>query len=68
MWYQSTATSGTTRAPFSASDSNMDRYMDFINKAKLFESVCKIGAKVEGIKDLPFFKLVESDKRFSTEL
>ena len=52
---------------FGASDSNMDRYMEFINKAKLFESVCKIGARVEGIRDLPYFELVTSDKRFSTE-
>ena len=47
-----------------ASDPNGDRYMDFINKAKLFESVCKIGSKVDGIKDLPFFELVENDERF----
>ena len=49
---------------FGASDPNSDRYMDFINKAKLFESVCKIGARVEGIRDLPFFELVQTDKRF----
>lgn len=39
-------------------------YMDFINKAKLFESVCKIGARVEGIRDLPFFEQVQKDERF----
>ena len=49
---------------FGASDSNADRYMDFINRAKLFESVCKIGSRVEGIRDLPFFELVKTDKRF----
>ena len=49
---------------FGASDSNGERYMDFINKAKLFESVCKIGARVEGIRDLPFFELIKTDKRF----
>jgi DNA phosphorothioation-dependent restriction protein DptH len=49
---------------FGASDSNGERYMDFINKAKLFESVCKIGARVEGIRDLPFFELIQADKRF----
>ena len=38
--------------------------MDFINKAKLFESVCKIGSKVEGVRDLPFFELVDKDERF----
>ena len=49
---------------FGASDSNGERYMDFINRAKLFESVCKIGSRVEGIRDLPFFELVEQDERF----
>jgi len=50
---------------FGASDSNGERYMDFINKAKLFESVCKIGARVEGIRDLPFFELIQADNRFN---
>lgn len=45
---------------FGASDPNADHYMDFINKAKLFESVCKIGSKVDGIRDLPFFELIKS--------
>ena len=49
---------------FGASDPNSDRYMDFINRAKLFESVCKIGSRVEGIRDLPFFELVKQDERF----
>lgn len=49
---------------FGASDQNGERYMDFINRAKLFESVCKIGSKVEGIRDLPFFELVQIDERF----
>ena len=49
---------------FGASDPNGERYMDFINKAKLFESVCKIGSRVEGIRDLPFFELVQTDNRF----
>jgi DNA phosphorothioation-dependent restriction protein DptH len=49
---------------FGASDSNGERYMDFINRAKLFESVCKIGSRVEGIRDLPFFELVKQDERF----
>lgn len=50
---------------FGASDPNGDRYMDFINKAKLFESVCKIGSRVDGIRDLPFFELVQTDERFA---
>lgn len=47
---------------FGASDSNADRYMDFINKAKIFESICKIGHKVYGIRDLPYFELIQSEK------
>lgn len=39
-----------------------------MNKAKLFESVCKIGSRVDGIRDLPFFELVEKDERFKTLL
>ena len=41
--------------------------MDFINKSKLFESICKIGSKVEGIRDLPFFELLKKDERFKKE-
>lgn len=50
---------------FGSSNPNVDRYMDFINKAKLFESVCKIGSRVEGIRDLPFFELMKDDERFN---
>ena len=53
---------------FGASDPYGERYMDFINRAKIFESVCKIGSKVEGIRDLPFFELIEQDERFRTAL
>lgn len=49
---------------FGASDPNSDRYMEFINKAKLFESVCKIGSRVYGIRNLPFFELIRTDNRF----
>ena len=50
---------------FGASDSSSERYIDFINKAKLFESVCKIGSKVDGIRDLPFFELIKDDEKFN---
>lgn len=50
---------------FGSSNPNIDRYMDFINKAKLFESVCKIGSRVEGIRDLPFFELIKDDERYN---
>lgn len=49
---------------FGASDSNADKYMSFINKAKIFESICKIGQRVNGIRDIPYFELVQHDKRF----
>ena len=52
---------------FGASDINADRYMDFINRAKKFESVCKVGSHVDGIRDLPFFELVQTDKRFNID-
>jgi DNA phosphorothioation-dependent restriction protein DptH len=53
---------------FGASDQNGEKYMDFINRAKLFESVCKIGSRVEGIRDLPFFELIQQDERFIPEV
>ncbi len=49
---------------FGAGDPNSDRYMDFINKANLFESLCKIGNRVDGMRDRPFFELIQSDLRF----
>lgn len=50
---------------FGSSNPNINRYMDFINKAKLFESVCKIGSRVDGIRDLPFFELIKDDERYN---
>lgn len=52
---------------FGANNPNGEHYMDFINKAKLFESVCKIGSKVNGIRDLPFFELINNDERFKNK-
>lgn len=52
---------------FGASDTNADRYMDFVNRAKIFECVCKIGSRVDAIRDLPYFELVENDNRFKSE-
>ena len=42
---------------FGATDPNAERYMDYINHAKVFESVCKIGDSVNAMRDLPFFEL-----------
>lgn len=58
---------GEMASIFGASDINIDKYMKFINDAKIFESICKIGNRVEGIRDLPFFELVKQDNRFKTE-
>lgn len=44
---------------FGATDKNAERYMDCINHAQLFESVCKIGDNVNAMRDLPFFELVQ---------
>ena len=52
---------------FGSSNPNVDRYMNFIDKAKLFESVCKIGSRVDGIRDLPFFELIKDDERYNNE-
>lgn len=49
---------------FGASAPYLDRYMDFINRAGLFESICKIGNRVDGVRDLPFFELIKNDDRF----
>lgn len=49
---------------FGATDAHLNQYMDFISKAQKFESVCKIGHQVYGIKDLPYFQLIEEDPRF----
>ena len=49
---------------FGANDPYADTYSTLINKAGLFESVCKIGNRVESMKDFPFFRLVEEDARF----
>lgn len=49
---------------FGASDPNGEKYMDYINRAKLFESVCKIGRRVDAVRDLPFFELIKKDERF----
>ncbi len=49
---------------FGASDPNGEQYMDYINKAKIFESICKIGQRVCGIRDIPYFELIREDERF----
>ena len=50
---------------FGATDNNAERYMDRINKAKLFESVCKIGGDVSAMRDLPFFEYIQQVRMYS---
>ena len=49
---------------FGTADAHLEKYMEFVNNAKLFESVCKIGHEVYALKDIPYFELVEHDARF----
>lgn len=51
---------------FGATDTHLNQYMDFISNAQKFESVCKIGHQVNGMRDLPYFQLIQSDDRFTT--
>lgn len=50
---------------FGATDAHLNQYMDFISNAQKFESVCKLGHQVYGIKDLPYFQLIKEDTRFN---
>lgn len=49
---------------FGATDTHLNQYMDYISNAQKFESVCKIGHQVYGVKDFPYFQLIEEDTRF----
>lgn len=49
---------------FGAADTNYQGYMDFITNAKKFESICKLGNTIVGIRDIPYFELIEKDERF----
>ena len=50
---------------FGSSDTNADDYIEFIDKAPMFESICKIGHRVDAIRGLPYFELVKTDRRFA---
>jgi DNA phosphorothioation-dependent restriction protein DptH len=53
-------------AIFGNSDPNLEQHIKFINKAKVFESICKIGNFVTQMKDLPYFELIKVDNRFKS--
>lgn len=52
---------------FGAADSNYEGYINFITGAKKFESICKLGNSVVGMRDIPYFELIENDERFKTQ-
>lgn len=50
---------------FGATDKNIQYYMDYLNNAKQFESIAKIGVNnISPMLDYPYFKLIKEDKRF----
>lgn len=51
---------------FGATDPRLESYMEFINNAKTFDSICRIGSLVAVIRDLPYFRLLETDPRFAS--
>lgn len=42
----------------------VDNYLNYINKAVVFDSICKIGNFVVQMQDTPYFRLVKEDPRF----
>lgn len=53
---------------FGATDKNIQYYMDYLNNAKQFESISKIGVdNISPMLDYPYFKLIKEDKRFVTK-
>lgn len=51
-------------AIFGNTDPNLDNYLNYINKAVVFDSICKIGNFVVQMQDTPYFRLVKEDPRF----
>ncbi|MDO5394875.1 MAG: hypothetical protein Q4F07_02790 [Bacteroidales bacterium] len=52
---------------FGAGNPHLEKFRNFISKAKIFESVCKIGNSVTSVHDLPFFELMQLDNRFKKD-
>lgn len=49
---------------FGSNNVQLQNYMRYINQAGKFESLAKLGGTVTAIKDLPYYKLIETDVRF----
>ena len=46
---------------FGATDPYIELYMDMINTAGYFESVCNIGNNINAMRDLPYFELIKKE-------
>ncbi len=53
---------------FGATNPYNESYIKYIADAQIFESLCKIGHEVIQMVDLPYFRLVEEDSRFNTQV
>ena len=51
---------------FGSNDPNCQAYVDIVSKAEKFHGICKIGNEVKQIKTLPYYQLIQEDKRFIT--
>ena len=49
---------------FGSNDPNCQAYVDIVSKAAKFHGICKIGNEVKTIQTLPYYKLIQEDKRF----
>ena len=49
---------------FGANDPNCQAYVDIVSKAEKFYGICKIGNEVKAIRTLPYYELIQEDKRF----
>ena len=49
---------------FGSNDPNCQAYVDIVSNAAKFHGICKIGNEVKTIQTLPYYKLIQEDKRF----
>lgn len=49
---------------FGSNDPNCQAYVDIVSRAEKFHGICKIGNDVKAIRTLPYYELIQSDKRF----
>lgn len=51
---------------FGANDPNCQAYVDIVSKAEKFYGICKLGNEIRQIRTLPYYQLIQEDKRFIT--